>query len=347
VSQQPQSFAAAPPHSDANASGAVAASAGAAPSGRSLVIRLAPYALPTVFLLFIVGFAAHLGGLFFSVSDFSSIGLTQSVLVVVSLAELFVLVSGEFDLSVGGNLGLAAILVTGLPSKEGLGLGLSVVLSLLATTAVGILNGWLVNVVRVNAFIATLSTGLILGGVTVWYTNSQTIYTGIPQALPHFGTAALAGVPYPILLFVVLTAVVWYVLDRTPYGRFLYAIGGSRDASRLAGLNVKVLSISAFAVSGLLSGVAGCLESAVIGSGNPTVGPDFLLPAFTTVFLGATAFTVGRYNVFGTLLAVFTIAVGVAGLELSGVPYYIEPIFDGILLIIAVAATRRLRRDLA
>lgn len=322
-------------------------SPGSAATEKPRSLSLAKWALPAIFIAAIIVFSAMRPHLFPTVGNAKAIALTQSVLLIVSIAELFVLVTGEFDLSIGGNLGLGGILITGLSTKNGMNFWVALVLTLAACTVVGLINGYLVNVVRINAFITTLSVGLILGGVSTWYTNAQVIYEKIPHQLAGFGKGSVLGLPDPVLLFIALILITWYVLDHTPFGRFLYAVGGSREAARLAGLNVKALSISAFTISGFICGIAGITESAVLGSGNPTVGPEFLLPAFAAVFLGATSFKVGRFNIFGTALAVLAIAVGVSGLELVGVPYYIEPVFNGVVLLIAVAATRKIRQDMA
>lgn len=309
--------------------------------------RLGQFALPAIVIAAVLVFSFLEPENFASLGNARAIALTQSILVVVAIAELYVLVTGEFDLSIGGNVALGGILTAGLPSMQGLPLWLSITLAIAACTLVGFINGILVNIVRINAFIATLSTGLILGGLATWYTQGQVIYENIPEELSAFGRGDFLGIPYAVLLFIVLVLVSYFILDHTPFGRFLYAIGGSREAARLSGLNVRALSISAFSISGLICGIAGAMASAVLGSGNPTVGPAYLLPAFAAVFLGATTFKVGTFNVFGTLLAVFAIAIGVTGLQAIGVPYFVEPVFNGLVLIAAVAATRRLRKDLA
>jgi ribose transport system permease protein len=309
--------------------------------------QLSRFALPAILIAAIFIFSFLEPENFATLANARAIALTQSILVVVAVAELFVLVTGDFDLSIGGNVALGGILAAGLPSLQGLPLWLSIAIALAACTVVGFINGILVNIVRINAFIATLSSGLILGGMATWYTQGQVIYENIPQALPAFGSGDLMGIPYPVLLFIAVLLVAYYVLDHTPFGRFLYALGGSREAARLSGLNVKLLSTSAFTISGFICGIAGVLATAVLGSGNPTVGPAYLLPAFAAVFLGATCFRVGSFNVFGTALAVFAIAIGVTGLQAVGVPYFIEPVFNGVVLLAAVAASRRLRKDMA
>ncbi|MEU6537149.1 ABC transporter permease [Streptomyces sp. NPDC047000] len=308
---------------------------------------LSQWALPAITVAAAVVFSLLEPATFASWGNARAILLTQSILVVVAIAELFVLVTGDFDLSVGGNLALGGILTAGLPSLQGLPLVAAILLAVAACTLVGLVNGLLVNVVRINAFIATLSTGLILGGVATWYTNGKVIYEHIPPSLPAFGATDVLGIPKPVWLFAILMLVVYYVLEHTPFGRFLYAVGGSREAARLSGLNVRRLSVAAFTVSGFICGIAGVTAASVLGTGNPTVGPSYLLPAFAAVFLGATSFRGGSFNVFGTVLAVFAIAIGVTGLQAVGVPYYIEPVFNGLVLLAAVAASRRLRADAA
>lgn len=308
--------------------------------------RLAELALPIILILLIVLFSVLQPTIFPTLSNIRGILLTQSVLAILALGAMFPLIVGEFDLSIGGNLGLGAVLVTGLPSLQGLDLVTSIVIALFACTAVGLVNGIMVYLLKMNAFIATLASGLILGGLTDWYTKSQIISSDIPKALPDFGKARFFEVPFPVLLVVVIALIAWYVLEYTPFGRRLYAIGGSREASRLSGVHVTKLGIGAFMISGLLAGVAGVLESAVIGTGNPSVGASFLLPAFAAVFLGAAAIKIGRFNTLGTVIAVLTIAVGVAGLQLLGFPFYIEPIFNGGILIIAVLSIGALRKKM-
>jgi ribose transport system permease protein len=325
--------------------GPIGSSAPPDPRRRAVIRTLAELALPAILIALLIGFSLARPEVFPTVANIRGILLVQSVLAILAIGVMFPLIVGHFDLSIGGNLGLGAILVTGLPSLQGLELLPSIVIALIACTLVGLLNGILVMVVKLNSFISTLAVGLILAGLTDWYTGSQILFQGIPTELPQFGKDRLFEIPFPVLLVVVVTLVAWFFLKYTPAGRYLYAIGGSPEAARLSGVRVTRLGIGAFVISGFLAGVAGVLESAVIGTGNPTVGASFLLPAFAAVFLGATTIRVGQFNPIGTIIAVLTIAVGVAGLQLVGLPFYIEPIFNGCILIIAVLATRMLRRN--
>jgi ribose transport system permease protein len=302
-------------------------------------------ALPALLVVLFIAFSALEPSKFASVSNLRGIALTQSVLAILALGEMLPLVSGEFDLSIGGNMTIGVVLVTGLSAMQGLPLWASIVLTLTACTLVGAVNGWLVNVVRVNAFIATLAMGLILDGAAVWYTKQQVIFQGIPQGLLKFGADRIAGIPDPVVLVAVLAMLLWYFAEHTPAGRYLHAVGSNREAARLSGVDVTRYGFLAFTGAGLIVGAAAITEAAIIGSGNPTIGDPFLLPTFAAAFLGATAVRVGSFNVIGTLVAVATIAIGIAGLELMGVPSYVEPIFNGVVLIIAIIATRFLRSE--
>jgi ribose transport system permease protein len=317
------------------------------PGGRSepLAIFLARIALPVILVLLIVVFSILRPDTFFTVENFKTILNLQAVLGILSLGLLLPLIIGEIDLSVAANLGLGVILVTGLTSKQGLGLVPAVVLAVLGCTVVGLINGLMVTRLQINSLIATLAMSTILTGLVAAYTNGGVFYNNIPPGLIKIGQGELFGMPLPIIYALIIAVAVWYILSSTPLGRFLYAIGGSKDAARLSGVPVRRLTMLAFAGAGLLAGVAGVVQAGILGSGSPTVGPPFLLPVFAAVFLGATAIQPGVFNVWGTVIAVVTLQVGTTGLALLGAPFWIEPIFTGVALIIAVASARFLRGE--
>ncbi|MFE2185884.1 ABC transporter permease [Streptomyces asiaticus] len=299
--------------------------------------------LPLLLVLLVVLFSMLRPDTFATWSNAKTILDLQAVLTIVSIGLLLPLIVGELDLSVAANLGLGLILVTGLTSKQHLPLAAAIPLAVLACTLVGTVNGLLITRLGINSFITTIGMSTVLTGVLGAYTNGNVFYDGIPSALTSLGQGDLFGIPLPIIYAAVLGIVLWYLLTSTPVGRFLYAIGGSRDAARLSGVPVRRLTLFAFAGAGLLAGLAGVVQGAVLGSGNPTVGPPMLLPAYAAVFLGATAIQPGQFNVWGTVVAVVTLQVGTTGLSLLGAPFWIEPIFNGVALIAAVAVTRLLR----
>lgn len=314
---------------------------------RSLDLTVARFALPAFLVLLVVLFSLLRPETFATSGNAKTILITQSVLAILAIGTIIPLILGEFDLSLAANLGLGAILCTALPANEGWGFLPAILVAIAACTLVGLVNGLLVTRLRISSFIATLGMSSLISGGVLWYSGGEIISKGIPTELRDLGRGDLLGIPLPVVYLIVIVAVVWYVLDQTPLGRYLYAIGGSKSAARLAGVRVDLLTVVGFAAAGTLAGIAGVVSSASLGSGNPQVGPPLLLPAFAAAFLGATSIRPGSYNVLGTVLGVFTIAVGVTGLQLMGVPFYIEPVFQGAALILAVAATAFLRRGTA
>jgi ribose transport system permease protein len=308
-------------------------------------IQVAKYGLPAILVLEIVVFSLLKPDLFFTTNTLNTLLINQSVAGVAAIAALLPLVIGEFDLSVGANLGLGAILAVGLSSLYGVPFWASIILSIGASGVVGLVNGLLITELGVNSFVTTLGIQTTLTGLVLWFTGGNVLYTNVPAQLVSMGSGKILGIPIPVVIMIVVALVLYYVLDQTPLGRYLYALGGSKEAARLSGLNVSRLTILAFVFAGVLAGIAGVVVSAKLGSGNPTVGASFLLPAFAAVFLGATAFRPGTFNVLGTIFAVFVIATGIYGLNLLGVPFFVEPIFTGLVLVAAVAATRSLRKE--
>ena len=310
-----------------------------------LPLFFARIALPLLLVLLIVVFSVAAPDTFATVDNLKTVLNLQAVLTILAIGLLLPLIVGELDLSVAANLGLGLVLVTGLTSQQGIPAVAAMIIAIAACTAVGLINGLLVSKVGINSFIVTIGMSTILTGLIGAYTLGNVFYENIPKELTDLGQGNLLGIPLPVVVAAAIGLIVWYILSQTPAGRFLYAIGGSRDAARLSGIAVPRLTIGAFAGAGALAGIAGVVQAGILGSGSPTVGPPMLLPAYAAVFLGATAFLPGTFNVWGTVVAVITLQVGTTGLALIGAPFWIEPLFTGTALIAAVAATRFLRGE--
>lgn len=237
-------------------------------------------ALPLLLVLLIVVFSILAPSTFATIANLKTVLNLQAVLTILSIGLLLPLIVGELDLSVAANLGLGLILVTGLTSQQGIPVVLAIVLAIAACTAVGLVNGLLVTTVGINSFIVTIGMSTVLTGVIGAYTLGNVFYENIPAELSALGQGNLFGIPLPVVYAAVIALIVAYVLTMTPVGRFLHAIGGSKDAARLSGIPVRRLTIGAFAGAGALAGIAGVVQAGILGSGNPTVGPPFLLPAF-------------------------------------------------------------------
>lgn len=311
------------------------------------VYTLQRYGLLVLFLLVVVGFSLLLPDSFATVLNFRNITGNQSVLGIVTLAAIIPLICGHFDLSVGANLGIASIATASLLSDYSLPLWLSVVAGIALGAAIGLSNGLLVAKLGVNALITTLGVATVLTGFTSLYTGGLSIISGIPDALTDLGSGTWLGLPCTLYALAAVAAFVWYLLEHTPFGRELHAVGANPLAARLVGINNDRVVIASFTISGALVGLAGVLQVARQGGGNPQVGLSFMMPALSAAFLGATAIHPGRFNVPGTVLAVFFLATSVSGLALAGVDNWVESLFNGAALVLAVGLSTVLGRRLA
>lgn len=258
---------------------------------------------------------------------------------VLAIGLVIALSAGAFDLSLGAMLGFGGILAAWLLVDQGVPVVPAVVLTVVAGGLVGLLNGLLVVRARIDSFIATLGvSSLLLAGIA-WISSSQQIL-GLPAGFQKLGTTELLGLTLPVFIMLGVALVVWYVLEQTPLGRRIYATGGNIEAARLAGVRVSLVVVGALVACGAAAAFSGVLMTANLGTGDPTVGPAYLLPAFSAAFLGSTQFRGGRFNVWGTVVAVIVLATGVKGLQLGGAPIWIPDLFNGAALLLAVGLAR-------
>jgi len=279
-----------------------------------------------------------------------SILSNKSVQALVALSVFIPMVSNQFDLSAGFNVGISQVLAIGLQG-QGWPWWLAVAAVIGLGALVGLVNGLLITRVRIDSFIATLGTGTILYGLNAWYTGGQQVLASLP---PQF--LAISGnlwiVPAPAVYALVVSVSLWIVFEYLPLGRYLYVLGASPRAAELNGISAKRFVTLGFVAAGALASFAGVVLQSQLQVGQSSVGQEYLLPAFTAALLGATSVRPGRVNVWGTVLAVSVLAVAVAGLNQLGAPFFVEPLFNGAMLIMAVglavqAAARRQRRGVA
>jgi ribose transport system permease protein len=292
------------------------------------------------FLVVIVVFGTWQTSIFLSKANILAILNDNAVLAVLACGLTVVLLTGEFDLSIGSTMTLAGVLSAGFVAKVHLITVLAVLLTLGIGLIIGWVNGVLVFYFRVNALIATLAVGSILEGFTYLYTNGQVIYQGIPNSYIQLGRASVGDVSAPIFYMVVVGFILWAMLKYTVPGRYLHAIGGNRDAARLSGIRVGRYVIMAFMISGLCAAVAGIVQTGRNGSAEPTGGASFLLPAFAAAFLGAATLRRGEFHIVGTLIGVYLIATTTSGFFILGAPFYTSEFISGGLLLAATATSR-------
>jgi ribose transport system permease protein len=269
----------------------------------------------------------------------------QAVIGVLTLGILVTMVSGNFDLSVGNIAGLSAVMTASMYSNHHWNMWVGIIFGIVLGGFVGGINGVLVTVLRIDPFIITLGTASIILGYVDWYSKGQSIVNGIPQGLVNFGSDNFAGVPDIVWVLVIVAVLVYYLLEHTPYGRNLHAIGSNRAAARLVGIRVERSIAGAFVIDGLFAGVAGVLMLARAGAGNPQIPPTLALTAVAGAFLGAASFKVGRLNVPGTIVALLFLAVNITGLTLAGVANWINELFTGLSLIFAIAIAAVLQKE--
>ena len=305
---------------------------------------LAPTRISGIYLwVAMIIFFAFASSSFFNTTTARTIASQQAVTAIVAIGLTIALGAGVFDLSIGGSLGLANIVVAKLMTSGGMSPVVAVLLTLLVGALIGLVNGLLVTKARIDPFIATLGTGSILAAAIIIFSSNQNVL-GIPISFQNIAINSVGGVPLPFIYVLVLGLIVWYVLAWTPIGRRLYATGGGRDVARLAGVPTTRYIIVAFICSAVIASLAGVLDVAEIGTGSTEVGPSYLLPAFAAGFLGATQFRPGRFNVWGTIFAVYLLATGVQGLVQMGASVWVPSLFNGLALIVAVGLSGFQRR---
>lgn len=269
----------------------------------------------------------------------------QAVIGVLTLGILVTMVAGNFDLSVGNIAGLSQIMTATLYAKHGWGMWAGILAGVAIGGFVGGINGLLVTILRVDPFIITLGTASAILGFIDWYTKDQSIVTGIPAGITHFGRNNFLGVPDIVWVLAIVAVVIYYLLEHTPYGRNLHAIGSNRAAARLVGIRVERSIAMAFVINGIFAGIAGVLMLARAGAGNPQIPPTLALTALAGAFLGAASFKVGRLNVPGTIVALLFLAVNITGLQYAGVANWINEMFTGLSLIFAIALAAVLSKE--
>ena len=315
------------------------------PDLSSIARMVSPRRVSILYLLafVVIVFSITIPDLFLSSVTMQSVASSQAVVGIVALAALLPFIAGEFDITVGINMATSVVIVTYLSvSHPDIGTVKSCLIAVLCCTVVGLVNGLVVVKLGVNSFITTLATSQVLAAIALYLSENSTVLAVLPEGMVSFGRGRNFGVPNPLFCTLALAIVLWYILQWTKLGRHLYATGLNREAARLSGVRTERIVIGSFIASGFLAGCAGLVYVAQVGTFTNSIGAPLLFPAFAAIFLGATQFNY-RPNVWGTLIAIFTLALGVQGLQLSSSSggYWITPLFNGLALLAAVVFSKR------
>jgi ribose transport system permease protein len=289
-----------------------------------------------IWATFIIVFSFLKPSVFPTSDTLHSVASQQAVSAILALAILMPLASGAYDLSIGANINLAAVLVSVMQVRWHMGMAEAIILTVLAGIAIGLVNGFIVVRLHVSSFIATLGMATVITAVQTIVTNNLEPTPVISTTWNNLTQHTVFGFQIVFVYLIVLALVMWWVLDHMPVGRFIYAVGSNPEAARLSGVRVGRYQWISLTVSGGLCGFAGVCYASLNGP-SLTFGPGLLLPAYAAAFLGSTQLKPGRFNVWGSMIAVYVLATGVVGIQYLTSVQWLNDMFNGIALILAVS----------
>ena len=308
--------------------------------GAALIVLLA------LIVVIVIGaiLVSTVGRNFFSPGSIRDILTGMSVLGLVAIGQTLVILGASLDLSVTYVVSLASLIGATTMNGNPANIAWAVTLTLLICAAIGLVNGFIVTVLKVNGFIATLGVGLILQGVL--NTNFQGSAGSVPRQFQLIGATGLGPVPVSTIIMIGLAVVIWLMLDRTRAGSHLYAVGGNAEVSRLSGLRTRRPLLLAHVLCSVFAGLAGLLLASRLGVGSPTVGQQggYALLSIAAVVLGGTLLMGGRGSVWGTIGGVAIFAVVDSVMSVMQVNPFLKDVVRGLVIVVAVAVYAR--RDL-
>jgi ribose transport system permease protein len=301
------------------------------------IARLLPvYGLVILTAALIILFSIMLPRTFPTLLNLRSIISDKAIIALLSLAAMIPMAAGRIDLTIGYGIVLWHILAISLQTMFGLPWPVAVLIVLALGAFTGLLNGLLVEVAKIDSFIATLGTGTVLYALALWHTGGRQVVGVLPDGFYALNGTMLFGLPITGFYVMIVAVVMWIALEYLPIGRYLYAIGANPKAAALNGIPVRKFVMGAFISSGFLSALTGVLLASKLRIGQASVGLEYLLPALVGAFLGSTTIKPGRVNVWGTIVGVVILAVGISGIQQFGGSFFVEPLFNGVTLLVAI-----------
>jgi ribose transport system permease protein len=297
-----------------------------------------------VFVVIFAVFSVWIPSLFLTSTTLKTVLDEQSITAMVAVGLVLPLAAGAFDLAIGTEVGLGAIVVAWLLVNKGVPVVPAIAITIVAGALVGVISGVLIVRFHIDSFIATLGMSSLQLAAISWLSGEQQI-VGLDNTFQNIGNNEIFGLTLPVYFMLAVALIVYYVLERTPIGRRIYATGGNIEAARLVGVRTSWVIVGSLAACGAIAATGGLLTSANLATGDPTIGPGYLLPAFSAAFLGSTQFRGSRFNVWGTVVAVYVLATGIKGLELAGAPVWIPDAFNGAALLVAVGLAKHQGRS--
>jgi ribose transport system permease protein len=301
------------------------------------LMRFLPVYGLVILMVFLIGlFSVLKPDTFPTMLNLRGIISDKAIIALLSLGAMIPMAAGRIDLTVGYGIVLWHILAISSQTMLGLPWPVAVIGVLMLGAFTGFLNGLLVEVAKIDSFIATLGTGTVLYALALWHTGGRQMVGVLPDGFYDLSITFVFGLPITGYYLLLITVVMWVVLEYTPVGRYLYAIGANQRAAQLNGIPTRKYVIGAFVASGTMTALAGIILASKLRIGQASVGLEFLLPALVGAFLGSTTIKPGRVNVWGTIVGVAILAVGISGIQQFGGSFWVEPLFNGVTLLIAI-----------
>lgn len=305
-------------------------------------LKRSPLILPLLGLLVVSTVMAFASDNFFSLDNIVNVLRQQSIIGILAIGMTFVILTGGIDLSVGAVMALCGTLGAGVMVNMGMPGIFGLLAMIVAGLLFGVFNGALVAWGKMPAIIVTLATMLIARGLGLVYSGGYPI-VGIPPWVSWFGIGRLGGIPVPIIIMFLLYALAWVLLQRTSFGRHVYAIGGNETAANLSGVNTKRVKLYVFMISGFTSAMAAIVLTGRLMSGQPGAGVAFELDAIAMVVLGGAAISGGRGLIIGTLIGAVLLGIINNGLNLMGINPYLQDVIKGLIILLAIYIGREWR----
>jgi len=307
---------------------------------KNIKSKLQDYGVLIALIVLVVGISIASPS-FRTFDNFMSLLRQSSINGFIAFGMTCVILTGAIDLSVGSILALTTAFCAFF-IKSGMPVLAAFLLALLCGVVFGIINGLMVTKGRLQPFIATMITMTVLRGFTLIFTNGQPISKlGDSQLLKFIGKGEVFGIPFPVILFVIVFLIFFFVLNKTTFGRKIYATGSNAVSAKLAGVNVDKTKIAVYAISGLMAALSGLILLSRLGSAQPTLGDGYELDAIAAVALGGTSMNGGRGRIWGTMIGILIIAVLNNGLNILGVSSYWQAVVKGVVILIAVLSDRK------
>jgi ribose transport system permease protein len=312
-------------------------------AGRALVVHAERYGLIVAWAALFIVFSILKPETFFTWPNISTILGSQAVLVVITLGLIIPLAANDFDVSIAYVMTLSSMTIAVLNVNLGVPIGWAILAALALGVVVGLVNGFFITVFRIHSLIVTLGVGTFLHGLTLWMSDSMTV-SGISSSLINAVIVVrVLGIPLEFYYAIGIALIIWYLFEYTALGRRILFVGRGREVARLSGIDTDRIRMGCLVASSLLGSVAGVLYVGTQGAADPVSGTTFLLPAFAAAFLGSTSILPGRFNPWGSTIAVYFLVTGITGLIFLGFSSFIQDMFYGGALILAVTLSQLVR----